>query len=205
MSLHRFIHCIGIRGIRLLAYLATGLLCVVDLTAAQTAQPRVRPALIGSGPKALINLIDTNKLMEKGQGNRVLNFQCVVSTSGDPLNAVTYRATPGSEALDKAVNLAFARCRFIPAICDGKACEVLFLGTVLFAVADGGPPFTHLCESEPRRHRKRKRFYCPAADSGNQEEDITYPRRTRKGENSPQARRGRTFNDSRCKWESKTD
>jgi hypothetical protein len=57
-----------------LASLATGLLCVVDLAAAQTAEPPVRPALIGSGPKALINLIDTNKLMEKGQGNGLLNF-----------------------------------------------------------------------------------------------------------------------------------
>ena len=111
-------------------------LLIVD---ARGAERRVRPALIGNGPKTLINLVDTKKLMEKGQGDGLLNFQCLVSTSGELLNPVTFRATPGSAALEMEVMSALRHCRFIPAIYDGKLTEILFLGTVLFVVADGKP------------------------------------------------------------------
>lgn len=121
------------------AFSLIAFLSIADFAALQAAEPRFRPALIGNGPKALINLIDTKKLMEKGQGEGLLNFQCLVSTSGQPVNPVTYRSTPGSEALEKEVMSALWSCRFIPAIYDGKLTEVLFLGTVLFIVADGKP------------------------------------------------------------------
>jgi hypothetical protein len=122
--------------VRILAVCLIALLFIVDLRA---AEPRFRPALIGNGPKAVINLIDTKGLVEKGQGNGLLNFQCLVSTSGQPIHPVTFRATPGSGALETEVISALRRCQFIPAIYDGKLTEVVFLGTVLFIVADGNP------------------------------------------------------------------
>jgi hypothetical protein len=124
---------------RALAIALIALLSIADLAGLQAAEPRFRPALIGNGPKALINLIDTKKLMEKGQGNGLLFFQAVVATWGEAFSPVAYRATPGSEALQKEVMSAIGRCRFIPAIYDGKSTEVLLLGTVLFIVADGKP------------------------------------------------------------------
>ena len=121
---------------RSLAGFLIALLSIVDLRA---TEPRFRPALIGNGPQALINMIDTKKLMEKRQGNGLLNFQCFVSTSGQPTNAATFRATPASKALDSEVNSALEHCRFIPAIYNGKPTTVAFIGTVLFIVADGKP------------------------------------------------------------------
>ena len=105
----------------------------------QAAEPRFRAALIGNGPKALVNLIDTNKLLEKGQRNGALTFDCFVATWGGALNPATYRVTPESEALEKEVMSALRRCRFIPATYNGKPAGVSFLGTVLFVVADGKP------------------------------------------------------------------
>ncbi|PYJ30585.1 MAG: hypothetical protein DMF24_07880 [Verrucomicrobia bacterium] len=115
------------------------LLSIANPAGVQAAGPRVRPALIGNGPKALINLIDTKKLVEKGSGSGLLNFQCHVGPSGEPINPVTFRATPGSEALEREVISALWRCRFIPAIDNGKPVTVVLIGTVVFVVADGKP------------------------------------------------------------------
>jgi hypothetical protein len=125
--------------VRTLTFSLIALLLIADLVEVQAAGARIRPALIGNGPKALINLIDTKKLIEKGQGDGLLNIQCLVSTSGQPINPVTFRATPGAAALEMEVMSALWSCRFVPAIYDGKPTEVLFLGTVLFVVADGKP------------------------------------------------------------------
>ena len=124
---------------RAFAFSLIALLSIVELDDLHAAGPRFRPALIGNSPKALINLIDTEKLMEKGQGDSLLNFQCLVSISGQPVNPVTFRATPGSAALEMEVMSALRSCRFIPAIYDGKLTEVVFLGTVLFVVAESKP------------------------------------------------------------------
>jgi hypothetical protein len=124
---------------RAFAFSLIALLSIVELDDLHAAGPRFRPALIGNSPKALINLIDTKKLMEKGQGDSLLNFQCLVSISGQPVNPVTFRATPGSAALEMEVMSALRSCRFIPAIYDGKLTEVVFLGTVLFVVAESKP------------------------------------------------------------------
>ena len=88
--------CLDYLPVRALAFSVVALLSIVDLAKLQAAEPRFRPALIGNGPKALINMIDTKKLMEKGQRDGLLNFQCLVSTSGQPVNPLTFRATPGS-------------------------------------------------------------------------------------------------------------
>jgi len=114
-------------------------LLIVDLANLQAAEPRFRPALIGNGPNALINLIDTKKLVQKGQRDGLLSFHCVVTTWGGAANFATYRGTPGSEALEKEVTHALSRCRFIPAIYDGKPTEVVIWGAALFVVTDGKP------------------------------------------------------------------
>ena len=115
------------------------LLLIPAFADSRAAAPRFQPALVGNGPNALINLIDEKKLMEKGQREGLLNFQCLVSTSGQPGNPVTFRATPGSAALEEEVMSALRHCRFIPAVYGGKPTEVLFLGTVLLLIADGKP------------------------------------------------------------------
>jgi hypothetical protein len=43
------------------------LLSIVDPVELQVAEPHFRPALIGYGPKALVNVINMKRLVEKGQ------------------------------------------------------------------------------------------------------------------------------------------
>ena len=61
---------------------SVALLSIADLARSEAAEPQSRPALIGNGPKALVNVIDTKKLVEKGQGNAALSFHCNVATLG---------------------------------------------------------------------------------------------------------------------------
>src|SRR2546425_7790117 len=93
-----------IYAMRRLAFFLIALVSIADLAESHAAEPPLRPALIGNGAKALINLIDTKKLMEKGQVNAALSFQCFVNSAGGPVNAVTYRGTAESKALDSEVS-----------------------------------------------------------------------------------------------------
>jgi hypothetical protein len=173
---------------RPIAFFLIAFLSIVGFAELEAAEPRLRPALIGNGPKALINLIDTKKLMEKGQGNGLLSFQCFVSSTGLLANAVTFRATPGSEALDSEVNSALWRCRFIPAIYNGKYVEVVFIGTALFVVADGKPHLRIYANQNRDDIAKGNDFIAPQLIVGTTNK-VPTQRRTRESQNLPSARR----------------
>jgi hypothetical protein len=115
------------------------ILSFVDLAWSQAAELQFQPALIGNGPKALINLINTRKLIDKGQGDGLLMFTCRLNPSGKVSDYIIYRETPGSKLLKQAVGYALADCSFIPAIYNGKRAEVLLAGTVVFTVNEGKP------------------------------------------------------------------
>jgi len=67
------------------------LLWIAEFSNLHAAEPRFRPALIGNGPNALINLIDTKKLMEKGQRDGLLLFTCLLPLNGRVRSYFTYR------------------------------------------------------------------------------------------------------------------
>jgi hypothetical protein len=115
------------------------LLWIAEFSNLHAAEPRFRPALVGNGPNALINLIDTKKLMEKGQRDGMLMFTCWVRVDGRTTYYFTYRTTPGSKLLKEEVGTALLRSHFIPAIYNGARTEVVVIGTVVLIVADGKP------------------------------------------------------------------
>lgn len=121
---------------RALAFYLIAFLSIADLRA---AGPRFRPALIGNGSGALVNVIDTKKLMEKGQRDGLVMFKVWVTRLGEVSVYNTYGETPGSELLKEKVANALSGCLFIPAIYDGKRTDVGLLGTVVFVVAQGKP------------------------------------------------------------------
>jgi hypothetical protein len=124
---------------RALAFSVVALLSIAGFGRSEAAEPRFRPALIGNGPKALVNVIDTKKLVEKGQREGLLMFTCHVNPSGKVQNYIIYRETPGSKLLKEEAGHALWGCRFIPAIYNGERTDVLFAGTVVFHVNDGKP------------------------------------------------------------------
>jgi hypothetical protein len=124
------------------------LLLIVDLAPAQTidvptprtgALPMFRPALVGNGPDAIINTIDTKELINKGQKNAVVMFSCIVGKPGNLIWSGTYRGTPGSKLLEDEVQKRLAQTKFIPAIRKSQPVIVVFYGTVMFSVIEGKP------------------------------------------------------------------
>lgn len=99
-----------------------------------------RPALIGNGPKALVNLIDTNKLTRDGQRDAVVMFDAaIIDDHGGEAASFWCRGSAGSERLENEVKKELQSAVFIPALAHGRAVGVYFRGTVVFAVQDGRP------------------------------------------------------------------
>jgi hypothetical protein len=124
------------------------LLATVDLAFAQTIDvpspdakgaPMFRPALVGNGPDAVINTIDTKELINKGQKGAVVMFSCIVGKTGGLVWSGTYRGTPGSKLLEDEVQKRLTTAKFVPAMRRGQPVIVFFYGTVMFSVIEGKP------------------------------------------------------------------
>jgi TonB family protein len=127
------------------------LLLGVDLASSQTpkaaspsptptpALPEFRPALLGTGPDALINRIDTADLIKKGQKDAAVMFSCLVAPTGNIVRSGAYRGTAGSELLEQELLKRLANAKFIPAIHNHQPVIAIFYGTVKFAVVNGKP------------------------------------------------------------------
>lgn len=98
-----------------------------------------RPALLGNGRRSLINMIDTQSLMKRGQGDAVIMFGCAVTATGRGGLMEVYRCSPNSDLLQKE---AMGRCwqsDFIPAIYHHQRVDVWISGTIVFFIKDGKP------------------------------------------------------------------
>lgn len=108
--------------------------------AAAAAGHSYRPALVGNGPKSLVNLIDGQELIRKGQQDGVVMFD--VAIGDDAAGSVTWiwcHAGPGSDVLKREVVKELHHASFVPAMIDDKRVEVSFHGTVIFMVRNGRP------------------------------------------------------------------
>ena len=65
--------------------------------------PAIRPALIGSGPGSLVNLIDTEGLFRKGQGDAWVQFECAVAGDGVAGGSDFFTASPDSSLLQEEI------------------------------------------------------------------------------------------------------
>jgi TonB family protein len=103
------------------------------------ALPEFRPALVGTGPNALINTIDSADLVKKGQKDAAVMFTCLVAPTGDVARSGAYRGTKGSELLEKELLKRLAGAKFIPGIYNHLRVLAVFYGTVTFHVVNGKP------------------------------------------------------------------
>ena len=112
--------------------------CAVAKVSAESL-PQMRPALIGSGPGSLVNLIDTQTLFQKGQRDAWVMFECAVAGDGIAFGSDFYTASPDSSLLKNEVRRRLRQTRFIPAVYNNKRTSAWFAGTVVFVVANGQP------------------------------------------------------------------
>ena len=128
---------------------------------AEVPAPRFRPAVLGSGPDSLVNQIDTQDLLKKGQKDGAIMFCCRVATTGDVGWYRTYLPVPGSDSLEAEVRKRLDKARLAPAIYEHKPVEVLFYGTVFFSVVDGKPKLHIFANQEAAELKAANDFIAP--------------------------------------------
>ena len=128
----------------------------VTLATAAGAQslPERRPALLGSGPESLVNLIDAGELMKNGQEDAWVMFNFTVGVDGRAGQVVLYRVSPGADLLKREVSRNLKRAKFIPAIYMGRLTSAGVFGTAIF-VAKNGRPHLRIYENQEMEELKR--------------------------------------------------
>jgi len=116
---------------------------VTEVPSAHTAEfPMYRPVLVGKGPNSLIDRIDTQELMQKGQKDASVMFICSVKKNGEVEWSVLFNGTPDSDLLKAEVGKRLSAAsdpRFVPGIYDHRPVDAIYYGTVTFAVVNGKP------------------------------------------------------------------
>src|SRR6478672_5177378 len=134
----------------------------IDVKSSRSEEvPMYRPALVGSGPEALINLIDENGLLGKGQKDAVVMFSCQVNRTGAVQWASYYGASPDSGPLLEELMYKIGATKFIPAIYNRVPVDVVFFGTVTFTVVDGKPRLRIFSNQEKEELQKESDFIAP--------------------------------------------
>src|SRR5664279_3364282 len=77
--------------------------------------PEFRPALIGNHKKALINMINAQSLMERGQKDGTVMFETGITELGEGVNSRCYRGSANTEMLQKEVLGRIDQAQFEPA------------------------------------------------------------------------------------------
>jgi TonB family protein len=123
--------------------------------------PQRRPALIGSGPGSLVNLIDANALFQKGQRDAWVMFECAVLGDGVVRPSDFFTASPDAGLLKNEVRRRLRQTRFIPAVYNHKRTWSWFAGTVLFVVKDGRPHLRIYAHQELDEIKRGTDFVAP--------------------------------------------
>jgi hypothetical protein len=123
--------------------------------------PQFRPALLGHHKKSLINTIDTQGLLKRGQGDGFVMFGCAVSRYGYGYWSRTYRCSANTELLQKEVLGRIDEATFEPAVYKGGRVGVYLTGSVVFAVRDGKPHLRIFLHQEDDELKKGTDFIAP--------------------------------------------
>jgi TonB family protein len=137
----------------------------VDVPSSQNGNlPMYRPIVLGTGPDALINRIDTAGLIQQGQRDAAIMFYCFVKKTGEVLSVSTYRGTPDSKLLEQEILKklsAAANPKFIPAIYNHMPVDAIYYGTVIFAIVNDKPRLRIFSNQEREELKKESDFIGP--------------------------------------------
>jgi TonB family protein len=139
---------------------------VTEVPSTHTKQelPMYRPVLLGQGQSSLVNRIDTQELMRKGQKNSWVRFISAVSGNGDVMWSQIFGSAPDSDLLKEELGKrlsAAADPRFVPAIYNHKPVAAIYYGTLTFAVVNGRPRLRIFSNQEPKEVEAENDFIGP--------------------------------------------
>lgn len=121
----------------------------------------MRPALLGRGSRSLVNLINVQSLMKRGQGNATLMFSCGVSTLGNEGGGEYYRGTPNSDMLGREVVERCDQAQSEPAVFHHNRVSTWISGTVTFIGKDGKPHLGVFLNQEEKNLFQGHDFIAP--------------------------------------------
>jgi hypothetical protein len=150
----------------------------IDIKSAKEAETLAyRPILIGTGPTALINRIDTAALVKNGQKDALIMFTCMVDTTGKMVESALYRGSPNSELLEQEVRKELPGALFIPAIYNHVVVDAVYYGAVSFVVVQGVPRLRIFSNQEYDELKKESDFVGPEPffGDGSKFKGVHYP------------------------------
>ncbi|MDQ6913281.1 MAG: hypothetical protein M3128_10455 [Verrucomicrobiota bacterium] len=124
------------------------------------ARPQFRPAVLGTGPDSLVNRINVDDLLSKGQKSGAIQFCAVVAPTGEATSAWTYHSMPNCEALNAEVEKRLDGVKFTPPIYNHQPVGVYLFGTVVFT-ADVKPHLHIFLNQDPRELKDGHDFIAP--------------------------------------------
>jgi hypothetical protein len=151
----------SIRYLWVILCLSLGLAFFATKVAYAEQMPEMRPALIGSSPNSLINLIDAPALLKKGQGDAVLLFVCRVDPDGKAWYYKVYRVSEGGEKLRDEVKVKMYRARFVPAVYKHHNTFAWLHGAVMFWATNGKPRLRIFANHQTAELEKESDFIEP--------------------------------------------
>lgn len=125
----------------------------------QGARPQFRPAVLKSGAESLVNRINVEELLQKGQKDGAVMFCAAVSKTGEVANSWTYRGTPGTDELEQEIVKQLQTVKFTPAIYNHQPVDVLLFATVVFS--DAKPHLRILLNQDPKELKEANDFIGP--------------------------------------------
>jgi hypothetical protein len=129
--------------------------------------PIYQPVLLGTGPDALINRIDTQELIKKGQKDAVIMFACRVNKKGEATWSGTYLGSPESKLIEQELQKRLADTRFVPGIYNRLPVDAIYYGTLTFNIVNDKPRLRIFSNQETEEIRKESNFVGPQPFFGN--------------------------------------
>jgi hypothetical protein len=130
-------------------------------TAKQTETPAYRPIVLGTGPTALVNRIDTQSLLNNGQKDGMVMFTCLVNKNGNMVVSALYRPSPNTEQLQQELKRRLVDAVFVPGIYNHAPVDAVYYGTVTFVVVQGKPRLRIFSNQEYAELRQESDFIGP--------------------------------------------
>jgi hypothetical protein len=123
--------------------------------------PDMRPALVGNGPKSLVNLINGKHVMERGLSHGALYFMARIDPNGFPSYSKIWGETAKIKPLRDEVRERLAEARFIPAVYQHRHVYAWMSGTIAFTSTDGKPHLRVFANQELSELEKESDFIAP--------------------------------------------
>lgn len=121
----------------------------------------MRPALVGNGPKSLVNLINGRHVIERGLQHGALYFMARIDPNGFPSYSKIWGETDKIKPLRDEVRERLAEARFIPAVYNHHNVYAWMYGTIAFSSTDGKPHLRVFANQELSELEKESDFIAP--------------------------------------------